>query len=259
MELVFLGTGTSQGVPMIAFDGHRCDLRDRRNWRTRTSAHVVLGRHHIQIDAGPEFRLQCIHNGIVDIDLLILTHEHADHIMGMDDLRRFCDRRGGDPIPVYSTPEVLRRVAEIYPYAVGPRPAFRGYPAFDLRPMPERLGLEDGTVDSCLLPHGRFSVLGLVFTEKATARRAAYYTDCGEVGAEGRRLARGAHVLVIDGLRPEPHPTHLTVDQAIEIARATGVGRAFLTHIAHAIDHETVSRSLPSNVQLAYDGLRVSV
>jgi phosphoribosyl 1,2-cyclic phosphate phosphodiesterase len=259
MELVFLGTGTSQGVPMIAFDEHACDLGDPRNWRMRTSAHVVMGRHRIQLDAGPEFRLQCIQNRISDIDLLVLTHEHADHIMGMDDLRRFCDRRNGAPIPIYSTPNGLRRIAEIYPYAVRDRPLYRGYPAFDLHPMPPRLDLEDGTIESCLLPHGRFDVLGLVFTETATGKRLAYYTDCGAVGPDARRLAEAVDVLVIDGLRREPHPTHLTVDQAVEVGHAIGARRSFLTHITHCVDHATLLRELPGDVQPAYDGLRLTI
>lgn len=259
MELIFLGTGTSQGVPMIAFHNHGCDLADPRNWRMRTSAHLRIGRHRIQLDAGPEFRLQCIHNKIEDIDLLFLTHEHADHIMGMDDLRRFCDRRDGEPIPIYSTDPGLQRIAEIFPYAVREKPLYRGYPAFNLLPMPRRLELEDATVESCLLPHGRFDVLGLVFTENATGARIAYYTDCGSVGPDARQLAANVDVLVIDGLRHEPHPTHLTVEQAIEVAHSVGAKRAFLTHIAHMIDHATLSRSLPKDVELAYDGLHITI
>jgi len=121
MELIFMGTGTSQGVPMIAYDKHQCDLSDPRNHRTRTSAHVVMDGHHIQIDAGPEFRMQCLANDIRQIDTFILTHGHADHLLGMDDLRRFCDQRGGDALDVYTSEEGEERVRAVYPYAVGRR------------------------------------------------------------------------------------------------------------------------------------------
>ena len=159
MEITFLGTGTSQGVPMIAHDpSGECNLDDPRNWRTRTSAHVKMGNQALQIDAAPEFRLQCIENNIEWMDLFFLTHGHADHIMGMDDLRRFIDLRGGEALPVYSTAEGMERVAAIFPYAIRPKPEFKGYPAFDLKAMPPLLQLPSGTVACTLLPHGRFEL-----------------------------------------------------------------------------------------------------
>lgn len=259
MQLILMGTGTSQGVPMIAFDGHHCDLADPRNHRTRTSAHVVMGGHHIQIDAGPEFRMQCLACDIRQIDTFILTHGHADHVVGMDDLRRFCDLRGGDAIDVYTSAEGKERVEQVYPYAVGEKPVYKGYAAFRLHEMPFCLELPGGTVRSCLLPHGRIEVLGLVFEEKGTGKRLAYYTDCKEVGPRARELARGVDVLVIDGLRPEPHPTHLCITEAVEVARDLAAGRTYLTHLTHHVDHATVSRQLPPGVELGYDGLRVEV
>lgn len=259
MELIFLGTGTSQGVPMIAFDQHECDLSDRRNHRTRTSAHVVMGGHHIQVDVGPDFRAQCLANDIRQIDTLIVTHGHSDHMMGMDDLRRFCDLLGGAALTVHTTEEGEERIRAVYPYAIGERPAAKGYAAFLPVRMPEVLELPTGRVSACRLPHGRIEVLGLVFEEAGTGRRLAYYTDCKEVGPQARDLARGVDVLVIDGLRPHPHPTHLSIPEAVEVARDLGARRTFLTHLTHHVDHERVSRQLPPGVELAYDGMRVQV
>jgi phosphoribosyl 1,2-cyclic phosphate phosphodiesterase len=259
MELIFMGTGTSQGVPMIAFDGHHCDLSDPRNHRTRTSAHVVMGGHHVQIDAGPEFRLQCLAQNIRQIDTFILTHGHSDHLMGMDDLRRFCDLRGGAAMTVFTSEEGMERVKSVFPYAIGERPSSKGYAAFLPVRMPEVLELPGGKVASCLLPHGRIEVLGLVFEEAGTGKRLAYYTDCKEVGPRARELARGVDVLVIDGLRPEPHPTHLCIAEAVEVARALGAKRTFLTHLTHHVDHARVAAELPPGVEPAYDGLRVEV
>src|SRR5512133_285878 len=118
MEVIFLGTGTSQGVPMIACDCAVCTSTDPRNRRTRASIHVVMDGFHVQVDASPEFRLQCLREGVARLDLFILTHGHADHVAGMDDLRRFCDLLGGLALPVYTTQEGMGRVAAMFPYAM---------------------------------------------------------------------------------------------------------------------------------------------
>ena len=254
-----MGTGTSQGVPMIACDCAVCGSADPRNRRTRTSIHVTMGGLHIQVDAAPEFREQCIRQAIPEVDIFVLTHGHADHVLGMDDLRRFCDRRSGEGIPVYSTAEGLERVRSIYPYAIGSRPVFRGYPAFVLREMPPILDLGVGTVTSVILPHGRVEVLGLIFEERQTGARLAYFTDCKEVGADARRLATGAGVVVLDGLRQEPHPTHMSIEEACAVAAAIGSPRTFLTHLTHTVDHERVEATLPDEVRLAFDGLRLTL
>jgi phosphoribosyl 1,2-cyclic phosphate phosphodiesterase len=259
MEIVFLGTGTSQGVPMIAHEAPDLDLDDARNWRTRTSAHVIMGGHHVQIDAAPEFRLQCVRSGISRVDTFILTHGHADHILGMDDLRRFIDLRDGEALPVYSSEEGLQRVREIYPYAIRPKPEFRGYPAFLPHLMPERLELPGGVIETVRLPHGRVEVLGLVFTEAATGRRLAYYTDCKFLPERALELARGADLAVLDALRPMEHPTHMTVDEAVAAAGALAARRTFLTHMTYMIDHARDSARLPAGVAFAYDGLRVTL
>ena len=260
MDITFLGTGTSQGVPMIAHpEGKGCDLSDHRNWRMRTSAHVRMGGLSLQIDAAPEFRLQCIRDGIRSIDYFFLTHGHADHIMGMDDLRRFIDLRGGTALPVYGTEEGLERVRTIFPYAIRPKPEFKGYPAFALREMPPRLELEGGTVEFTLLPHGRIDVMGLVFTEADTGKRLAYYTDCKRLTPEAIALARGADLVVLDALRPMSHPTHMTVHEAIEAAAILGGKQTWFTHMTYLIDHERDSRDLPEGVAFAWDGLRVPV
>lgn len=259
MEILFLGTGTSQGVPMIGCECAVCRSSDPRNRRTRTSIHVVMGGLHLQVDAAPEFREQCIRFRVPKVDCFLLTHPHADHILGMDDLRRYCDQRSAVGIPVYGSAEGIERVRQIYPYAIGERPVFAGYPAFVLHEMPPVLDLEVGTVRSTLLPHGRMRVLGLVFEERGTGARFAYYTDCKEVGAEARELARGSQVVVLDGLRPDPHPTHMSVDEAVATARDIGAPQTFLTHMTHSIDHGPAESRLPPEVRLAYDGLRLSL
>ena len=259
MEIIFLGTGTSQGVPMIAHpDTGGCDLDNSKNWRTRTSIHVEMGGHHIQVDAAPEFRMQCIHNEITQIDTFVLTHPHADHILGMDDLRRFCDLKGGLALPVYSSEAGLQRVRDIFPYAIMDKPVVKGYPAFSLHSMPKELEVPGGVIEAVELPHGPMKVLGLVFTENDTGKKLVYFTDCKEVGEEARMLAEGADVVVLDGLRPNPHPSHMTIDEATTTAVEIGAQLSFLTHMTFMVDHESTEASLPDSVRLAYDGLRVS-
>lgn len=257
MEVIFFGTGTSQGVPMIFCDCAVCTSADPRDARTRTSIHVIMDGLRIQVDASPEFRLQCLREKINWIDLFFLTHGHADHIAGMDDLRRYCDLLGGVALPVYSTEEGMSRVLAMFPYAIAERPIAKGYAAFKLQGMPERLELPQGTIESTLLPHGGINTLGLVFTEKSTGKKFTYYTDCKRVPREAVALARGSDVVVLDGLRPEPHPSHMNVEEATLAAREIGAPITYLTHITHLMGHAEWAEKLPPRVMFAHDGLRL--
>ncbi|PTX96394.1 MBL fold metallo-hydrolase [Opitutus sp. ER46] len=258
MEVIFLGTGTSQGVPMIACDCAVCSSADSRNKRTRSSIHVVMDGLHVQVDASPEFRLQCVRENIRQLDFFILTHGHADHIAGMDDLRRFCDLLGGEALTVYSTDEGMGRVLSIYPYAMSERPISKGYAAFKLVEMPTLLELPQGTIRSTLLPHGGVNTLGLIFTERSTGAKFVYYTDCKRVPREAVELARGAAGVVLDGLRPLPHDSHMSIDEAVAVAREIGAPRSWLTHLTHLNDHAELAAALPPGIAPAYDGLRIS-
>lgn len=244
---------------MIAHPAPHLDLEDPRNWRTRTSIHVRLGETAIQVDAGQEFRMQCLRFGIDRVDTVILTHGHADHILGMDDLRRFCDLRGGEALPVFSTAEGLERVRSIYPYAILDQARIPGYPAFKLATMPSTLEVPGGTIQSFLLPHGAIEVLGLVFHEHHTGSRFAYFTDCSEIPQDARNAARGADAVVLDGLRPKPHPSHMHIAKALEVATDIGCPRTFLTHMTAHVDHATTEAGFPENVRLAYDGLHLTL
>ncbi|WP_438479142.1 MBL fold metallo-hydrolase [Oleiharenicola lentus] len=259
MEVIFLGTGTSQGVPMIACDCAVCTSTDPRNRRTRASVHVVMDGLHVQVDAAPEFRLQCLRENIRQMDFFILTHGHADHIAGMDDLRRFCDLKGATALTVYSTEEGMGRVLAIFPYTIAERPIAKGYAAFRLTPMPPKLELPQGTIQSTLLPHGGLNTLGLIFTEKSSGKKFVYYTDNKRLPVEAMELARGADVVVLDGLRPEPHPTHMNIAEACAAAAEIAAPITYLTHLTHLSNHAKLSAEMPVGVQLAYDGLRLQL
>ena len=259
MEAVFLGTGTSQGVPLIACDCAVCRSTDPRNKRTRASIHVVMDGLHVQVDASPEFRLQCVRENIRQLDVFILTHGHADHIAGMDDLRRFCDLIGGNALNVYSTDEGMGRVLSMYPYAMSEKPISKGYAAFRLVEMPPLMELPQGTIQSTLLPHGGVNTLGLVFTERSSGTKFVYYTDCKRVPREALELAKGAAGVVLDGLRPEPHASHMSIPEAVAVAKEIGAPRTWLTHLTHLNDHAELAASLPVGIEPAYDGLRIKL
>ncbi len=259
MEVIFLGTGTSQGVPMIACDCAVCTSDDPRDKRTRCCIHVEMDGLHIQVDASSEFRLRCVEEKVNWIDFFVLTHGHADHITGMDDLRRFCDMHGREALKVYSTDEGIGRVLSIFPYAILDRPVVRGYAAFKLELMPPKLELEQGTIESTLLPHGGVNTLGLIFTERSSGKKFTYYTDCKRVPREAVELAKGSDVVVLDGLRPTPHPSHMTIGEATAVAEDIGAPLSYLTHLTHLTGHVEVEASLPDSVRVAYDGLRLSL
>ncbi|MFC0538777.1 MBL fold metallo-hydrolase [Pelagicoccus mobilis] len=219
-----------------------------------------MGDLNIQVDAAPEFRLSAIEMRIPKVDLVLLTHGHADHIQGFDDLRRYCEGRDGEAIPVYSNEDGLQRLKDIYPYAMRDKAVFKTYPAFRGLKMPEVLDLGDaGKVYSTVQDHGNFETLGLVFEDGASGKRFAYYTDCNSVSEEAERLAKGADVVVLDGLRPMSHPSHMTIDEAVEAAGRIGGKQSYLIHMTHHIDHEKVDTSLPDGVSLSYDGLVLDV
>lgn len=257
MEVVFLGTGTSQGVPMIACDCAVCTSKDPRNKRTRASIHVEMDGLHVQVDAAPEFRLQCIRENIRKMDFFILTHGHADHITGMDDLRRFCDLLGGNALTVYSTDEGMGRVLAVYPYAMSEKPISKGYAAFTMQEMPPLLDLPQGTIESTLLPHGGVNTLGLVFTERSSGSKLVYYTDCKRVPHEAMELARNADVVVLDGLRDQPHASHMSIGEAVAVAQMLGAPQTYLTHLTHLNEHAELAAALPAGITPAYDGLRI--
>jgi phosphoribosyl 1,2-cyclic phosphate phosphodiesterase len=178
----------------------------------------------------------------------------------MDDLRQFCTNKGGAAIPVYSTEVGLERIKAIFPYAVG-KPAASGYVSLGLSLMPSKLVLPGGgIIRSTLLPHGNESTLGLVFEEPSTGAKFAYYTDCRAMTEKSLELGEHSDLAILDGLRPNPHPTHMTVDQACQAAHDLRAKRALLTHMTYQIDYDTYTAQLREThpkVGLCYDGLRI--
>jgi len=252
-DWTLLGTGTSMGVPMIGCHCSVCESENPRNQRTRAGACIRTPGGSFLIDTPPELRLQLIRERIDAIQSVIYTHAHADHIMGLDDVRVFCFKLRG-PVRLYCEAEVEQILRRTFSYA------FDAHSENSLHSRPQlefvRIGLEPFEVAGALirpfrLLHGRTPVLGF------RIGNIAYATDCNAIPDESWPLLADLDVLVIDALWDEPHPTHFNVSQALEVIERAQPRRAYLTHVSHRLDYAATNARLPSHVELAYDGLRL--
>jgi len=253
-ELIVLGTGTSVGVPSLGCGCDVCRSDNPRNKRTRCSVVMGLREGNLLIDTPPDLRTQLIREGIGVVHSVIYTHEHADHLMGLDDLRLFPFYLG-HAVPLYCESVVEARIRKSFSYAFSDRePTHAGaVPKLEFRPISTEPFMALGEqITPIRLRHGpRFDTLGF------RIGNIAYCTDVNEIPEQSWSLLDGLDVLVLDALRERPHVTHFSLDEAIEAARRTGAKQVYFTHICHELDHEATNRRLPAGMSLAYDGLRI--
>ena len=263
-KLIFLGTGTSMGVPTLGCECAVCTSSDPHDTRLRPSVALrwtdpsdpsTGSECVVVIDTGPDFRQQALIAGIARVDAVFYTHAHADHIMGMDDLRplSFAASRRGGPIPLYAGPETIAVLERVFEYTFSPHATYPNRARVQLVPLVERNPVHGVEFVRIPLLHGDMEIDGFRFG------RAAYLTDVSAIPASSFALLEGVELLVLSALRHAPHPSHATVDQALEWARKIGARQTWLTHIAHDLGHEETNHALPGDVRMSYDGLTLPV
>ncbi|HUO10330.1 MAG TPA: MBL fold metallo-hydrolase [Phycisphaerae bacterium] len=261
LTITVLGSGTSAGVPMIGCLCPICTSTDPRDQRSRPSIALHYKDssgtdRHILVDTTPELRLQSRANSLHRIDAVIFTHAHADHIFGLDDLRRYNTVLNG-PLPLYAAPDTMQTLQTVFAYAFKPHNPQLKDALFRPNLQPHLIdgpfSLFDKTWTPIPLIHGRFNVLGFRIDN------FAYCTDCNEIPPASRALLQNLDTLIIDGLRPTPHPTHLSFEQALAIIADLKPKRAFFTHLSHDIKHADLEPTLPTHVKPSYDGLRIEL
>jgi phosphoribosyl 1,2-cyclic phosphate phosphodiesterase len=257
LSITFLGTGTSQGVPFVACDCQVCRSDDSKDCRLRSSILVEAEDVTFLVDTTPDLRAQALRQGIRRLDAAIFTHSHTDHVAGFDDLRRFCEL-ADRPLPIYASPHTMADLRRMFYYAFDGQHAFRNY----VRPEPHEItaSFSIGSVEviPAEVPHGRMLVNGYIFAREGR-KLAAYFSDCHHVPKDVIAQIHGIPVLIIDALRHEPHPTHLSLGQALDVSKKACAKKTYLTHIGHDLGHAATEKILPPDVRIAYDGLRLEI
>lgn len=254
MKIRILGCGTSFGVPRIGNDWGQCDPNEPRNRRTRSSILIESGDKRLLVDCGPDIREQLLAAEVSDLDAVIITHDHADHCHGIDDLRAIAQNRA-EPVPLLARGIVLETLTKRFPYI------FRGSGLYRAVAEPMKIASElafgAATIRFTDQPHGKISSLGLRIDEDGQS--AVYAIDYNELTDEMRKLYEGADVWITDCLSRKPHPTHTHLDAVLAATQELGIGRAWLSHLNNSMDYSTLRRELPDWVAPAYDGLEIEL
>jgi len=253
MQITFLGTGTSNGVPVIGCQCAVCRSTDPHDKRMRSSVVIRADGQTILIDTTPELRLQALANDISHIDAVVFTHAHADHVAGFDDLRSF-NYLSQAQLSAYADTFTAALLRERFAYAFdNPFPFFGGKPDLDLHAFEGEFVIGRTEFRPFPVSHGRWTVMGF------RIGKLVYLTDAKVIPDSSLDVMRGAEVVVINGLRQTPHPVHLSIPEALDVIAEIGPKRAYITHVSHDVPHAATNSQLPDGVELAYDGLTVTI
>lgn len=253
MKITFLGTGTSQGIPVIGSTHPVCLSTDSKDKRMRSSIMISKQDWQIVIDCGQDFRMQMLQANVSHLDALLFTHEHADHTAGLDDIRQFTLRDGA--LPIYAHRRVLNNLSKRYDYIFDDSIIYKGKPKVIVNELNgESIVIKGQKVIPINMLHGTLQVFGFRIDA------IAYLTDVSAISDSEKRKLQDLKVLVVDALRIAPHPTHFNLQQALDIVKDLRPERAYFTHISHKLGfHKEIQAQLPDNVFLSYDGLKVVI
>lgn len=249
-KAILLGSGTSNGVPMLGATYPPEYLRNPKNHRNRSCLLLEGPTGNLLVDCPPELRLMCTGAGITDFAAVLITHAHADHIMGMDDLRSV-SMKTGEPVTVYALPIHQEDIRRVFNYAFREFPAGVVVPRFNLIDVPPVIEVGGLLVQTFIVDHGTTPVVGLRVNDMA------YITDVHRIPDEAMEMLKGLDTFVVDAVRRKPHPNHFHFDRAIEVAKQVGARMTFFTHLSSDYDHDATNAELPDNIRLAFDGLEI--
>lgn len=249
--LTVLGSGTSVGVPTIGCDCAVCNSTDPHDRRTRPSILIEYSGRAILIDTTPDFREQAIRERIRRLDAVLYTHTHVDHLLGIDDLRPLSYQHRPGKLPLYARPDAAAFIRNMFGYIFAPAYKFGGLPQLELMEISGPVELFGATFEPVPVIHGETEILGFRFGS------AAYLTDHSQIPESSMARLKDLDILFLDALRHQPHPTHSTVENSLRIVETLKPQRAFFTHICHDLPHQATNASLPNNVRLSYDGMKL--
>lgn len=253
LEITFLGTGTSHGVPIIGCKCKTCLSDDPKNKRYRSSIYIKTGEKNILIDTTPDLRMQLLEHNITDIDLVLFTHAHADHIMGFDDLRAI-NRLKKEEIPCYGDEKTLKALKKKFEYIFeDQRECNFAVPSVKLIELKKPLKFADLKITPLPVEHNNETVLGYKINN------IAYITDCSHIPKGSIEKIKDVDLVILNALRYKSHPKHFNLFEAVEVIESLNIKKAYLTHISHEIEHNEGNRRLPDNIELAYDGLKLKI
>jgi phosphoribosyl 1,2-cyclic phosphate phosphodiesterase len=249
-EITILGSGTSMGVPTLGCRCRVCTSADPRDRRTRPSIAVAWGPHRVVIDTGPDFRMQAMREGIDHVDAVLYTHSHADHILGLDDLRPLTFKLK-NKLPLYADDDAATVIERIFDYTFDPVASYPTRARVEMHRLGPSVEIGGAVFYRVPLTHGRIEVAGFRFGN------AAYLTDMKAIPESSMALLQNLDVVILDALRRTDHPSHATLEEALGFVERMKPRRAFFTHMSHDLSHAETNKDLPEHIELAYDGLRV--
>jgi len=251
MQLTMLGVGSSAGTPMIGCQCVTCKSTDKRNHRTRCSSVIELDNgKNILIDTGPDLRQQALREGLIQVDAVLYTHTHADHLHGIDDLRSFCQIQRSQ-IPLYGSPEAMRHIADKFGYTLREAGNFWDLPILKVNPVTAPFYLFDQLITPIPIKHGNSDIYGY------RIGNIAYITDASTIPEASFDLLKNLDVLLLDCLRYETHYSHINLEQSLAYASQINANTTYLIHMTHDIEYNKLSSELPKNVLVGYDGLKL--